>query len=86
MKKCIYFLISLVFAFTSCKKAMIIDPTSDQEVELIGTTLKGKLDKVTICHKDKTDVFIGVGAQCQKKVPALQISVRIIAQKLISCS
>ena len=52
MKKIIYFLTLLVFAFTSCVQDEIIDPTSDQEVELIGTTLKGKLDKVTICHYD----------------------------------
>lgn len=53
MKKFIYFLILLVFAFTSCEQEEIIDPTSDQEEELIGTSLKSKKGKVTICHKGK---------------------------------
>ena len=52
MKNLIYFLLLLVFAFTSCEQDEIIDPTSNQGEELIGTTLKGKKSVTTYVPDD----------------------------------
>lgn len=73
MKKFICFLTLLVFAFTSCEQDEIIDPTSNQEEELIGISLKGKKGKVTICHKGKSITVNGNALKAHLKHGDVQL-------------